>query len=142
MNYQTVILTGLDILEDQINEIKEYLFEKTTELEIFKFDFKHLNYFLSDIMFNQNRKEEFDTFKSNTLIIWIDKSKAFKEYQSEHTYHNEINASKTSLKLISNLDNIFFNVSKDNLYIDIIPNVMKILTCEQKDLQTLLFELN
>lgn len=142
MNYQTVILTGLNILEDQINEIKDYLSEKTTELEIFKYDFKHLNYFLSDLKFNKNRKEEFASFKSNALIIWIDKSKAFKEYQSEHIYHNEINTSKTTLKLISDLDNIFFNVSKDNLYTDIIPNVMNVLACDQKDLQTLLFELN
>lgn len=142
MNYQTIILTGLNILEDQINEIKDYLSEKIPELKIFKFDFKHLNYFLSDIMFNQNRKEEFNTFKSNTLIIWLDKSKAFKEYKSEHIYHNDINAAKTSLKLISDLNNIFFNVSKDNLYTNIIPNVMNVLTCDQKDLQTLLFELS
>lgn len=142
MNYQTVILTGLNILEDQINEIKDYLSEKTPELKIFKFDFKHLNYFLSDMMFNKNRVNEFETFKSNSLIIWFDKSKAFKEYQSESIYYNEINASKTTLKLISDLDNIFFNVSKDDLYTDIIPNVINVLTCDQKDLQTLLFELN
>lgn len=141
MNYQTVILTGLNILEDQINEIKHYLSERTPELKIFKFDFKHLNYFLSDMMFNKNRENEFETFKSNSLIIWLDKSKVFKEYQSERAYYNEINAAKTSFKLISDLDNIFFNISKDNLYIDIIPNIMKAITCDQKDLQTLLFEL-
>lgn len=142
MNYQTIILTGLNILEDQINEIKDYLSEKITELKIFKFDFKHLNYTLSDLMFNKNRKEEFDSFKSNTLIIWLDKSKAFKEYQNERIYYNELNVSKTSLKLISDLDNIFFNISKDNLYTDIIPNIMNVMTCDQKDLQTLLFELS
>jgi hypothetical protein len=142
MNYQTVILTGLNILEDQINVIKDYLSEKTTGLEILRFDFKHLNFFLSDIMFNQNRKEELDAFKSNTLIVWLDKSKAFKEYQNERLYHNEINTAKTSVKLIADFYNVFFNVSKDNLYTDIIPNVMKVLTCDQKDLQTLLFELS
>jgi hypothetical protein len=142
MNYQTVILTGLNILEAQINEIKEYLSENTHELKILKFDFKHLNYFLSDMMFNKNRKEEFDIFKSNTLVIWFDQSKSFNEYQNEQIYHSDLNTSKTSLKLISDLDNIFFNISKDNLYTDIIPNVKKILTCDQKDLQTLLFELS
>lgn len=142
MNYQTVILTGLNILEDQINEVKEYLSEKASDLKILKFDFKHLNYFLSDMMFNKKRKEEFEAFKSSTLVIWFDKSKSFKEYQSEQIYHSEINTSKTSLKLISELDNIFFDLSTDNLYTDVIPNTMEILTCDNEKIQTLLFELS
>lgn len=142
MNYQTVILTGLNILEDQINDVKEYLSEKVPELEILKFDFKHLNYFLSDMMFNKSKKEEFNSFKSKALVIWFDKSKSFREYQNEQIYHNEINRSKTSLKLISNLDNIFFDITTDNLYIDIIPNIMEILTCDNEKIQTLLFELS
>lgn len=142
MNYQTVILTGLNILEDQINDVKEYLSEKTPDLKILKFDFKHLNYFLSDMMFNKSRKGEFDAFKSNSLVIWFDKSKSFKEYQNSQIYHSEINTSKTSLKLISDLDNIFFDLTTDNLYIDVIPNIKKILTCDNENIQTLLFELS
>lgn len=142
MNYQTIILTGLNILEDQINEIKNYLSEKAPELKILKFDFKHLNYFLSDLMFNKIKKDEFNIFKSNTLVIWFDKSKSFKEYQSEQIYHSEVNTSKTSLNLISDLDNIFFDLSTDNLYTDVIPNITKILTCDNEKIQTLLFELS
>lgn len=142
MHYQSVILTGLNILDDQINEVKEYLSEKIPDLKIFKFDFKHLNYFLSDMMFSKLRKDEFNTFKPNTLIIWLDKSKSFKEYPSSQLYHLDVNESKTTLKLISDFDNIFFDLTTDNFYTDVIPSVIEILNCSDEKIQQLLFELS
>lgn len=142
MHYQSVILTGLNILDDQINEVKEYLSEKIPDLKIFKFDFKRLNYFLSDMMFNKLRKDEFNTFKPNTLIIWFDKSKSFKEYSSSQLYHLDVDESKTTLKLISDFDNIFFDLTTDNFHTDVIPSVIEILTCSDEKIQQLLFELS
>ena len=144
MNYQTVILTGLNILKEPRKDIKTYLEENSsfTNLKVLNFDFKHLNYFLSDLMFNQKRIDELDQFKVTTLIIWLDKSKSFKDYPNEQLYHTDLNNAKTSLKLISDFDNIFFDYSKDHLYTDIIPNIIEVLTCEQKNLHTLLFELS
>lgn len=144
MNYQTVILTGLNILKKPIKDVKTYLEENSsfTNLKVLNFDFKHLNYFLSDLIFNRKRIDELDQFKATTLIVWLDKSKSFKDYSNEQLYHTDLNNAKTSLKLISDFDNIFFDYSKDNLYTDIIPNIMEVLTCEQQNLHTLLFELS
>lgn len=141
MKYKTIIITGLDILTDTKQELFKYLLDKLDGLIIYNKSFKDLNYYISELKYNEHLKDNFKDFINTTLVVWLDNSAADKLYKSPELYNSEINNSKTTVKLLDNIDNIYFDTLTDDYYITIIPTIKAIIsTNDEKTRSNLLIE--
>lgn len=137
MKYQTVIITGLNTLQNTQQELFNYITKRLDcGCSVLKKSFKELNYYISDLKFNVHNSDQYNIFLNNTLIIWVDSKDAKSLYDSIDLFNSEIKLSKTTIKLIDGIDNIYFDTSIDDYYITIIPTIKKLLSTESKEERT------
>lgn len=130
IKYKTIIITGLTVLDDIKHKLINYINAQSLTAKAIGKTFEELNYYISEIKFNRRGHELAKDFSSSTVIVWLDSTKLKNKYKSTELFNTEINTSKTTVKLLSGIDNIYFDTEKDDYFITIIPTIKKLINAE------------
>lgn len=130
IKYKTIIITGLTVLDDIKHKLINYINAQSVTTKAICKTFEELNYYISEIKFNRRGYDMFEYFSSNTLIVWLDSTKIKNKYAPAKLFNTEINTSRTTVKLLSGIDNIYFDTEKDDYFITIIPTIKKLINAE------------